>query len=986
MLDRLATGDGFPALLLNHHPDDPDGWPEVLSAARAAGFGTALLAATGTPTPREEAGPADLARFVAASRSAGLQPWLEIIVDRIPPDHRLATDIAPAAFRAPMAEGPAIVDPRKPLRGPGGDLQLKNPALPSLVEFWQHDLTRLSARGVAGFAVIDPTAPGFRLAARLRAAGFRIEVLRRQLPLQADDVPLICAPTCHDIERGDAEWRKALADAALRGGGWAMVSSERCALPAGADLTALRQISRIAAADRSIGAASRDWFGPRSALSLRSRATGSGAIVVATNHGETTLAWPIEPPPGAPWAGLEPIPGFAPAEPSLAPRETVLCRADPPEPPAQIARLALEQAADPAARIRIAQVTPSVDQGRYAVKRVVWEPIIVRADIFADGHEKLAAAIATRAAGETDWTRYPLTPQPNDAWIGEFRPGRLGAHEFLVEAWLDVWGGFTRDFGKKRAAGQDLALDVAEARQLLQAALARAPHDAIAAAIADLQHLDADPAILLDPGLARAMAAAEERRFVTRSFVQKVSVEREAARFSSWYELFPRSQSGGRRHGSFADVQKRLAHIAAMGFDTLYFPPIHPIGTTNRKGRNNSLKAEADDVGSPYAIGSAAGGHDSVHPDLGTIEDFRALVAAARAQGVEIALDFAVQCSPDHPWLKQHPEWFDWRPDGSLKYAENPPKKYEDIVNLDFYAPASIPGLWEALRDVVLFWAGIGVRAFRVDNPHTKPAPFWEWLIAEVKAQFPDALFLAEAFTRPNPMYHLAKLGFSQSYSYFTWRHSKAEFEDYLTELTQSPVREFFRPHFFVNTPDINPYFLQGAGRPGFLIRAALAATLSGLFGVYAGFELCESAALPGREEYLDSEKYEIRPRPDRAPGDIVDEITQLNRLRREEPALQSHLGVSFHNAFNDRILYFSKAAPDRPERILVAISLDPFSAQEAAVEVPLWLFGRPDDAGIEVEDLLSGRRFRWIGKSRHLRLEPTLPYGIWRLNPEREA
>jgi starch synthase (maltosyl-transferring) len=346
-------------------------------------------------------------------------------------------------------------------------------------------------------------------------------------------------------------------------------------------------------------------------------------------------------------------------------------------------------------------------------------------------------------------------------------------------------------------------------------------------------------------------------------------------------------------------------------------------------------------------------------------------------------LDFAIQCSPDHPWLKEHPEWFDWRSDGSLKYAENPPKKYQDIVNVDFYAAAAVPSLWEALRDVVLFWADQGVRTFRVDNPHTKPLPFWQWMIAEVKGRYPDVIFLSEAFTRPKPMYHLAKAGFSQSYTYFTWRHTKAEFQAYLTELNSVPIRDFFRPHFFVNTPDINPYFLQSSGRAGFLIRAALAATLSGLFGVYAGFELCESAALPDREEYLDSEKFEIRLRPDRAPGDIVDEITTLNRIRREQPALQSHLGIEFHTAFNDEVLYFSKTSPDGGGRVLVAISLDPFAVQEADVEVPLWLFGLQDWDGIDVQDLIDGHRFRWTGKIQRLRLEPQRPYAIWRIGAE---
>jgi starch synthase (maltosyl-transferring) len=463
-----------------------------------------------------------------------------------------------------------------------------------------------------------------------------------------------------------------------------------------------------------------------------------------------------------------------------------------------------------------------------------------------------------------------------------------------------------------------------------------------------------------------------------------VEVDRVKARFSAWYEMFPRSAAREPgRHGTFRDVEARLPYVAELGFDVLYFPPIHPIGTTNRKGRNNALKAAPGDPGSPYAIGASDGGHDAIHAALGTPEDFRRLVAAAREHGLEIALDFAIQCSPDHPWLKQHPEWFRHRADGSIRFAENPPKKYEDIVNVDFYAEGAIPELWLALRDVVLHWAGEGVRIFRVDNPHTKPLPFWEWMIADVRGRHPDVIFLAEAFTRPTMMYRLAKIGFSQSYTYFTWRNGKGEIADYLRELTTTEVADYYRPHFFVNTPDINPFFLQSSGRAGFLIRAALAATLSGLWGVYSGFELCESAALPGREEYLDSEKYEARQRDFNAPGNIVAEITTLNRLRRLHPALHSHLGVRFYNAFNDQVLVYGKPSPDGAEMILVAVSLDPHQAQEASFEVPLWEWKLPDNGSVEVEDLMRGTRFAWHGKVQHVRLDPAdLPFAIWRVTP----
>ena len=456
-------------------------------------------------------------------------------------------------------------------------------------------------------------------------------------------------------------------------------------------------------------------------------------------------------------------------------------------------------------------------------------------------------------------------------------------------------------------------------------------------------------------------------------------------RSASWYELFPRSQTGDpRRHGTFADVIERLPRIRDMGFDVLYFPPIHPIGTTARKGRNNSLKAAPGDVGSPYATGSPEGGHDALHPELGSLEDFRRLVGAARDHGLEIALDYAIQCSPDHPWLKEHPDWFRHRPDGTIKHAENPPKKYEDIVNVDFYAPGAVPSLWEALRDVVLFWIEQGVRIFRVDNPHTKPLPFWQWMIADVRGRYPDAIFLAEAFTRPKMMYRLAKVGFSQSYTYFTWRNTKSELIEYLTELSTTAPVEFFRPHFFVNTPDINPYFLQASGRAGFLIRAVLATTTSGLWGMYSGFELCEGAPLPGREEYLNSEKYEIRVRDWNAPGNIVQEITALNRIRRASPALHSHRGIRFYNAGNDQMMVYGRIRPGQDDMILVAVSLDPHHPQETDFELPLWEWKLPDSGSLAAEDLMTGHRFTWTGKNQRLRLDPAvLPFAIWRLAPE---
>jgi starch synthase (maltosyl-transferring) len=620
----------------------------------------------------------------------------------------------------------------------------------------------------------------------------------------------------------------------------------------------------------------------------------------------------------------------------------------------------------------IERVTPQVSGGPFAAKRIIGRPITVEADIFADGHDVLAAELLWQAADEKDWQRAPLVPIGNDRWRGVLLPKRIGRHLFTIEAWRDEYATLCHALEVKHRAGIDVATEIADAR----AHLVRLKLDRILAALSD-GDLDQNVTLLTGPETRRRVAEVDDRALANRHEPIVVEVERPQAEFASWYELFPRSL------GTFDDVAKALPRIRDMGFDVLYFPPISPIGTTNRKGRNNALKAGPDDPGSPYAIGGVEGGHDAIHPALGTPEDFRRLVAAASEHGLEIALDFAIQCSLDHPWLKEHPQWFRRRADGSIRYAENPPKKYEDIVNVDFHAEGAVPDLWLALRDIVQHWIGEGVRIFRVDNPHTKPLPFWEWMIADIRGRHPDTIFLAEAFTRPTMMYRLAKVGFSQSYTYFTWRNTKAEFTDYLRELTTTDVADYFRPHFFVNTPDINPYFLQSSGRAGFLIRAVLASTLSGLWGVYSGFELCEAAALPGREEYLDSEKYEIRRRDFSAPGNIVAEITALNRLRKLHPALQSHLDLRFYNAFNDQVMVYGKMTPAHEDMILVAVSLDPHGAQEAAFEVPLWEWNLPDDGAVEVEDLMRGRRFSWQGKIQHLRLDPAdLPFAIWRIAP----
>jgi starch synthase (maltosyl-transferring) len=643
-------------------------------------------------------------------------------------------------------------------------------------------------------------------------------------------------------------------------------------------------------------------------------------------------------------------------------------------------------------RVMIAAVSPVIDDGRFAAKRIVGERIDIEGDIFSDGHPLIAASLIWRADDEDEWHRSNMHAVKNDRWRASIELARVGRYRFAVEAWPDGYGSFARDLARKRDAGQEAALELKEGADLINAAHLRAASPLRAAlrkitAAMKKASPDGRAALLLAPETIEAMHRADNRPSLARSAEYFIEAERKAASFASWYELFPRSQTDSpQRSGTLRDTIERLPAIRDMGFDVLYLTPIHPIGLTNRKGRNNALEAAPGDPGSPYAIGSPDGGHDAIHPELGTFEDFRALVTSAYEHGMELALDFAIQCSPDHPWLTEHPGWFAWRSNGSIRYAENPPKKYEDIVNIDFHAPDAAPAAWIALRDVVLTWIDAGVRIFRVDNPHTKPFPFWEWLIGDVRSIHPNVIFLSEAFTRPKIMYHLAKLGFSQSYTYFVWRNTKQELTDYMTELTQPPVSDFFRPHFFVNTPDINPLFLQHSGRAGFLIRAALASTLSGLWGMYSGFELCEAAALPGREEYLDSEKYEIRPRDWNAPGNIIPEIAQLNRLRKAEPSLQSHMGLTFYNAFNDQILYYGKHAPAHRDRILIAVSLDPHHAQEADFEIPLWEWGLSDRETLEAEDLLRGHRFTWRGKMRRMRLTPDAPYAIWRVSPARET
>jgi starch synthase (maltosyl-transferring) len=639
--------------------------------------------------------------------------------------------------------------------------------------------------------------------------------------------------------------------------------------------------------------------------------------------------------------------------------------------------------------IVIEHVRPAVDDGRYPVKRITGDVLTVTADIFKEGHDLLAASIRFRAAGETEWREAPLSPVDNDGWAGSFPLDANTRYRYTVEAWTDAFGSWVEEMRRRLAGGQaDLTSELLEGGAMLRgahegardpeaAALARAIERLTAASTRD-RRLD----VLLDPDLRQVMARVQPRPDLTRHDRElEVVVDRPEAAFAAWYELFPRSQ--GRvagRHGTFDDCVDRLPEIRRMGFDVVYLPPIHPIGRTARKGPDNALAAGPGDPGSPWAIGGPEGGHTAVHPELGTIEDFRRLVKAAQGLGMEIALDFAIQCSPDHPWVREHPEWFYQRPDGSIKYAENPPKKYQDIYPINF-ATAAWESLWGALLGVVRFWIDQGVRTFRVDNPHTKPLDFWTWLIREVQERDPDVIFLSEAFTRPKVMRALGKAGFTQSYTYFTWRNFKEELTEYLEELTRSEMAEYFRGNFFVNTPDILPEVLQRGGPPAFRMRAALAATLSAVWGVYSGYELCEATPLPGTEEYRASEKYEIRVRDWNAPGNLSDYIARLNAIRRENPALHAMAGLRFFPADSPHVLFYGKLTPARDNVILVAINLDPFATHEATLQIPLAEIGIAPDETYELHELLGGDRRLVRGPTHAVSLDPrTAPAHIYRV------
>jgi len=627
--------------------------------------------------------------------------------------------------------------------------------------------------------------------------------------------------------------------------------------------------------------------------------------------------------------------------------------------------------------------------GRYPLKRVVGQELAVAADIFKDGHDQLAALLKWRKKGKSEWFQSPMRPTTNDRWAGICHFSENAPYELTIEAWQDDFRSWQVEYEKKFAAGiTNLSTELEEGAALAEKAAARADrsHDKerLQSFAKQLQNADiqAGAQLAKNPEFMGLMTAWPDRSLSTefRPYVE-ITVDRPEALFAAWYEFFPRSAEGKANEGSkFRDCLPRIDDAKAMGFDVIYFPPIHPIGFTNRKGRNNSVTCEPGEPGVPYAIGSQFGGHKAVEPELETLEDFDWLVKEVHARGMEIALDFAINCSPDHPYVKEHPDWFFHRPDGSIKYAENPPKKYEDVYPLNFYNK-DWRALWEEMRDIILFWAQHGVRTFRVDNPHTKPVAFWEWMIAEVQKQFSDTIFLAEAFTRPKMMKELAKVGFTQSYTYFTWRNTKWELVEYLTELTQTDMKYYFRANFFTNTPDILPFFLQSGGRPAFLIRAVLAATLTTVYGIYSGFELCENVGVPGKEEYLNSEKYQFKERDWNAPGNIKDYITKLNQIRQTNRALHQYENLRFHTAENEQVLFYSKATEGLDNVVLVLVNLDPFNTQSAFVYVPIEDFGISESDPYQLHDLLTDEKFVWKGRRNFVMLDPhSRPAHIFRV------
>jgi starch synthase (maltosyl-transferring) len=642
-------------------------------------------------------------------------------------------------------------------------------------------------------------------------------------------------------------------------------------------------------------------------------------------------------------------------------------------------------------RVVIEDVKPEIDGGRFAAKRAAGEDVRVEASVFGDGHDSVSCQLLYRFSGESEWRSVAMEPAGSDCWAAEFRVSKPGRYFFTVEGWIDHFKTWRADLKKRMAAGQDVAPELEIGARLIEDAARRAVTAKHAAPedTAQLQRWaemvrSGDSGLAVSPDLFAAMQRRPESGFVTRYDRElAVQVDRPKALFSTWYEFFPRStakRSG--EHGTFADCRSHLPYVAAMGFDVLYLPPIHPIGQTFRKGRNNSPVAQPEDPGSPWAIGDESGGHTAIHPQLGTLEDFQALLTAAQELDLELALDIAFQCTPDHPWVREHPEWFRKRPDGSIQYAENPPKKYQDIYPLDFETP-QWRELWAALKGVFDFWIEQGVRIFRVDNPHTKAFPFWEWAIGSLTEAHPDLIFLAEAFTRPKVMYRLAKLGFTQSYTYFTWRNTAAEITAYFTELTSSPLREYFRANLWPNTPDILPANLQGGGRPAFMIRLLLAATLGASYGIYGpAFELLENTPRePGGEEYLNSEKYEVKHWDRDSPASLTNFITRVNQIRRNNIALQSDRRLRFHSTDNSNLICYSKTSGDFSDAIIVVVNLDWAHTQAGWVTLNLKALGLEDGQSFEAEDLLSGSHFLWHAPRGYVELVPlSLPGHILRV------
>ncbi len=644
-------------------------------------------------------------------------------------------------------------------------------------------------------------------------------------------------------------------------------------------------------------------------------------------------------------------------------------------------------------RVWIEDVWPEIDGGRWPIKRELGDTVEVWADVFKEGHDLLTVRVLFRCETDSEWQHSPMHLFENDRWTGSFQVARNARYRYTIEAFTDVFESWRRDLEKRVEAGQDVASELLEGQRLVRAAAERASGDdrrAIEDVLEAWLRADQERAVALvnlEP-LAELMARYPDMSDATRYRELEVVVDRERARFAAWYEIFPRSQGfDPSRSATFREAEARIPRIAAMGFDVLYLTPIHPIGHTHRKGRNNTLLAGSNDPGSPYAIGSQAGGHTAIEPSLGTLDDFLHFQDVAHQHGLEIALDFAIQVSPDHPWVREHPDWFYHRPDGTIKYAENPPKKYEDIYPLNFDSP-DWKNLWTALRDVIQFWAERGVRIFRVDNPHTKPFAFWEWLIREVQSRYPDTIFLSEAFTRPKVMRALAKLGFSQSYTYFTWRNVKWELTEYHTELTQSPMKEYYRGNLFPNTPDILPRILQAGGRPAFRMRLVLAATLSSVYGIYNGFELCENRPRgEDSEYYLDSEMYQYKVWDWDRPGNIVDEVARVNRIRRENPALHEYENLRFYWSENERLLFYGKSTADHANVVLVVVNLDPFNVQSGWLEAPVHEWGIRHDEPYTVVDLLANRQYTWRGPRNWVQLDPqTQPAHIFRVELPRRA